>query len=466
MSKCFDADMIIIGAGPSGGIMAEGFVNQGLKCIMLEAGKHYNHQTYPHKEIDSNAQLYWGGGIEFTHQFDIGLIRPKVVGGGSIVNQALLDRFDENAWSAFKNDSGISFFNKDDMEPYYLEALSTVSVQEIPSEYRNKNAQVFIDGFEKNGFKYAPLVRAQKNCHYELGNDCIECLAGCRIDSKQSSAITTIRRAMEKGLKLKSEVEVVKIVPNNDFVDVFTVDVHGVKRVFRSKYVTLAAGAIGNSKILLMSDLSKKIPAIGNNFFTHPQFMLLGLYKEKINSHKGPFQAMKSADPDFRLKSFKLENVFAPPVAIAMLLPGFAKKHSDIMKKITHLACIEVATRDKIPGKITVSAKGKITVTKEIINEDLETRNKGYKAIHQIFQSTGAIKVINGEIGIGLHLMGGCSMGVDSNKAVISPDFNLFGFKNIFCADSSVFPNAPGINPSLTIMALSKMALSKIKRVI
>lgn len=466
MSKCFDADMIIIGAGPSGGIMAEGFVNQGLKCLMIEAGKHYNHHTYPHKEIDSNAQLYWGGGIEFTKNFDIGLIRPKVVGGGSIVNQALLDRFDDSAWDAFKNESGITYFNKNDMEPFYLEALNTLAVQEIPAEYRNKNAKVFIEGFEKNGFKYAPLLRAQKNCHYELGNDCIECLAGCRIDSKQSSAVTVIPRAMEKGMILKSEVEVEKITSLNDSVEVHTEDSFGRKRTFRSKYLTLAAGAIGNSKLLLMSGFADKIPSIGKNFYTHPQFMLLGLYKEKINSHKGPFQAMKSADPDFRLKSFKLENVFAPPVAIAMLLPGIAKKHSEVMKKITHLACIEVATRDKIPGEITVSSKGKVTVVKNIINEDLETRNRGYKAIHQIFKSTGALKIINGEIGIGLHLMGGCSMGTDPGKAVISPEFNLFGYKNIFCADSSVFPNAPGINPSLTIMALSKMALSKIKKAI
>jgi len=34
--------------------------------------------------------------------------------------------------------------------------------------------------------------------------------------------------------------------------------------------------------------------------------------------------------------------------------------------------------------------------------------------------------------------------------------------KNIYCADSSIFPNAPGINPSLTIMALSKMAIEKV----
>jgi choline dehydrogenase-like flavoprotein len=38
---------------------------------------------------------------------------------------------------------------------------------------------------------------------------------------------------------------------------------------------------------------------------------------------------------------------------------------------------------------------------------------------------------------------------------VVGPDFKVHGTKNIYAADSSIFPDAPGINPSLTIMALS-----------
>jgi choline dehydrogenase-like flavoprotein len=65
-------------------------------------------------------------------------------------------------------------------------------------------------------------------------------------------------------------------------------------------------------------------------------------------------------------------------------------------------------------------------------------------------------------MGIGLHLMGGCGMGTDPARTVVNPEFRLHGFKNIYCADSSIFPNAPGINPSLTIMALSKKAAAQL----
>lgn len=453
-------DMIIIGAGPSGCFMAKTFVDKGMKCLMLEAGKHFNKNTYPTKEIDANSQLYWSGGIELNKTADIGLLRPKVVGGGSIVNQALLDPFDDNALDSWREVSGISCFSREHMDPYYKEVMSDISVQEIPKQYRNGNAQIFEEGFKKNGYKCAPLVRAQKNCHYEKGNDCIECLSGCRIDSKQSSAITVLPEALKNGLSLESEFEVLNIKNTGSMVFVTGKDRYNQIRTFKAGHLTMASGAIGNSKLLLNSKFKNK--NIGKGFYTHPQFMTLGVYDTKVNAHKGPFQAMKSDDPNFRINNFKLENVFAPPVAISMLLPGIGKRHSELMKKITHMACIEVAIRDKNPGRIKVNSSGKVIIDKRLNKEDKNSKAKGVKAIHNIFHATEAKEIIDGSFLIGLHLMGGCAIGTSEKNSVVNPDFEFHGFKNMFCADSSIFPNAPGINPSLTIMALSKMASEKI----
>lgn len=190
--------------------------------------------------------------------------------------------------------------------------------------------------------------------------------------------------------------------------------------------------------------------------------MVLGLFKDKVNSHKGPFQALKSADPHFRRKGFKLENVFAPPVGISMLLPGHGRQHHELMKKITHMACIEVAVRDTNPGTIKTDSKGNLIVSKKLNEEDIKRKNAGLEAIENIFSSQKAQRIIQGALPIGLHLMGGLGIGQNGRDSVVTPDFNLHGFKNIYAADSSIFPNAPGINPSLTIMALSKMAAAKV----
>ena len=131
------------------------------------------------------------------------------------------------------------------------------------------------------------------------------------------------------------------------------------------------------------------------------------------------------------------------------------------MEKLSHFACIEVCTRDTQPGRIRVNRRGKAVVIKTQNEEDRRRYRKGLAVIDDIFNTTGAHRIIHGKMGIGLHLMGGCVMGTDPERSVVGPDFRLHGHTNIYCADSSIFPNAPGINPSLTIMALSKKAAAQ-----
>ncbi|MBI2335604.1 MAG: GMC family oxidoreductase [Deltaproteobacteria bacterium] len=457
-------DAIIVGSGISGSFIAADLTKAGLKCLLLEAGKFFNKYTYPRHEIDSNSQLYWGGGIEFNANATIGFLRPKVVGGGSIVNQALLDRFDNIALEAFRETSGIDFFSTENLKPWYEQAEQELCIQTIPEQFHNGNAKIFKTGFEKLGFQYAPLCRAQKNCRYEEGNDCIECLAGCPIDSKQSMPVTVLKKALSEELTLLDQCEVTQIVPRSEDVEVHALFKNNERHCFKGNRLILASGAIGNSKLLLRSGFKKSLPALGESFFTHPQYMVLALYAKPINAHKGPLQSVKSNDPGFRRKGFKLENVFAPPVAIAMLLPGIESHHQYYMKNITRLACIEVAVRDTHPGKIKLNRKGEVKIFKTLNGEDQRRRDAGLETIQNIFEATGAQEIIRGKMPIGLHLMGGCGIGSNAKTSVVNPDFQLHGHKNIFAADSSIFPNAPGINPSLTIMALSKLAATRIVR--
>jgi hypothetical protein len=74
--------------------------------LLIEAGKHYTRQTYPRNDLDGTAQLYWSGGLELGTDARLVFLRPKVVGGGSVVNQALVDRFDTDAFDGWRRDSG------------------------------------------------------------------------------------------------------------------------------------------------------------------------------------------------------------------------------------------------------------------------------------------------------------------------------------------------------------------------
>ncbi|BBO68885.1 oxidoreductase [Desulfosarcina alkanivorans] len=455
-------DYIIVGAGISGPFIAHELCRAGADCLMIEAGRHYSRRTYPRNDLDGTAQLYWSGGLELGTDARLVFLRPKVVGGGSVVNQALVDRFDAEAFDSWRRDSGVDFFNEDAMAPWYDAAEAEIAIQTIPGEYRNRNADVFEQGFQRLGYQLAPLRRAQKDCHYEQGNCCIECLNGCRIGSKQSTPETVLKKALERGLELRAETEAVKIDASTKDVWVTCRTADGGTATYRGRNLVLASGAIGNARLLLNSGFGKGLPAVGRNFFCHPQYMNFGVYDQPVRSHLGAFQAFKSDDAGFRKNGFKLENVYAGPAAIALLLSGFGRQHQRAMERLSHFACIEVCTRDTHPGRIKVNRRGKVIIVKEQNREDLERYRRGLAVIDEIFQTTGAKEMIHGKMGIGLHLMGGCGMGTDPARSVVNPGFRLHGHKHIYCADSSMFPNAPGINPSLTIMALSKKAAAQL----
>jgi len=135
-------DVMIVGAGVSGSFIGWYLAEKGIKCLILEAGSYFHAGNYPRNERDSNSKFYWGGGLEFNTHASIGLLRPKAVGGGSIVNQALLDRFDANALDSWKNRSGVDYFTQKALEKYYDIVDEELVSQEIPAKYRNGNAEV------------------------------------------------------------------------------------------------------------------------------------------------------------------------------------------------------------------------------------------------------------------------------------------------------------------------------------
>ena len=53
-------------------------------------------------------------------------------------------------------------------------------------------------------------------------------------------------------------------------------------------------------------------------------------------------------------------------------------------------------------------------------------------------------------------------MGKDITDGVIDKNNKVFGYDNMYVCDGSMITANPGVNPSLTILALSERAMSKI----
>ena len=60
------------------------------------------------------------------------------------------------------------------------------------------------------------------------------------------------------------------------------------------------------------------------------------------------------------------------------------------------------------------------------------------------------------------HILGGAIMGNNIEEGVIDKDNHVFGYHNMLICDGSMISSNPGVNPSLTITALSERAMSKI----
>jgi len=447
-------DAIVVGSGAAGGVLAYHLQKAGAKILLLEAGKDFRADTFPKREADWSPELFYGGGIEFDEKTTMGFLRARCLGGTTIVNQALLDRFDDVAFSDWKADSGVEWFDNDTLSPHYDSVEEKLEFTYIKEEHRNRSAQLFIKGMEDTGYEWGALRRGQGDCATDQGQDCIDCLGGCKRDSKQSTLVGYIQKAEPLGLEIRCEFTVERFEDNGDTVKVYGRH-KGQEEVFETKKLVLSAGSFGTTHLLLKNGLKSKLPALGTKFTTHPQFLMFGVFDEIIDAHKGAFQSVKSDDPRFRPRGFKLENVYALPIAISQLSPSIGVDFHRYMKKYRHIACVEVAVRDEAVGTMALNKKGRLTIQKEMTDQDRKRSQDGLSIIREVLDAAGAKEVIEGDLHFGLHLMGGSIMGVNGDTSVVDPEFNIHGMKNVMVCDASLFPNAPGINPSLTIMAMA-----------
>jgi cholesterol oxidase len=61
------------------------------------------------------------------------------------------------------------------------------------------------------------------------------------------------------------------------------------------------------------------------------------------------------------------------------------------------------------------------------------------------------------------HILGGCTIAASAEQGVVDARHRLFGYRNLYVCDGSVIAANLGVNPSLTICALTERAMSYIR---
>jgi choline dehydrogenase-like flavoprotein len=54
------------------------------------------------------------------------------------------------------------------------------------------------------------------------------------------------------------------------------------------------------------------------------------------------------------------------------------------------------------------------------------------------------------------HPLGGCRMAETADLGVVDDRGRAFGYEGLYCIDSSIVPTSLGVNPSLTVAAVSE----------
>lgn len=62
------------------------------------------------------------------------------------------------------------------------------------------------------------------------------------------------------------------------------------------------------------------------------------------------------------------------------------------------------------------------------------------------------------------HQMGTCRMATKEEDGVVSPFGRVWGTESLYVADCSVFPNASGVNPMVTVMAIADWVAQAVDR--
>ena len=321
------ADVVIIGAGPSGAVAAHTLALAGMKVVCLEQGDWVSPSDYPGNkaEFELLLQKAWswnpntrGRAADYPMNLDSAEVTPVMfagVGGSSLLYGAQWMRLMPSDFRVRTLDGICDDWpiNYEDLEPFYTRVDKFLGVAGLggdpaypPQDYDmpphpiGKGGLLAAKGLNKLGWHWWPGTQAIPSWNYKNMAKCVRwgvCETGCPAGAKASFDLGYWPHATAAGARLITGARVREItVDAQGSADaVIWIDRDGIERRQRARSVVMAANGIGTARLLLLST-SKLFPdglanssgLVGRNLMLHPNNEALGLYNDDIESWKGP----------------------------------------------------------------------------------------------------------------------------------------------------------------------------------
>lgn len=322
----FDADVVVIGSGFGGAVMACRLAERGQKVLVLERGRRWQPEEYPRKPDDAwlwdaNCPERLNGWTELQFFDDMAVARGAGVGGGSLIYASVSvvppkERF-EHGWP-----SAISYR---EMLPYYERVGRMLRLQRLPEKQQTRRYRLMREAARGLGMeeRFQPVelaVAFDPEWHYGLDDPfnpdnsrpwtneqglqqgtcihCGNCDAGCQVRAKNTLDLNYIARAEQHGAEVRPLHLVKRILPLRD-TEGYRVEFDsledGGRRAGRvtARRVVVAAGSLGSTELLLRCrDEFRTLPGIsprlGHGWSANGDFVTPSVHKQKVSASQGP----------------------------------------------------------------------------------------------------------------------------------------------------------------------------------
>jgi cholesterol oxidase len=525
-SSGFDYDWLIVGSGFGGSVSALRLSEKGYRVGVLECGRRFKDEDYAKSTWNLRRYLwapFFGlrGILRMTLFKDIFIFSGAGVGGGSVVYANTLYRakkeyFENEQWKDLEDwQSTLSHF--------YDVAEKMLGVIIVP--YENPSDGMLKDVAKHFGtedtFQRTPVAVFFGEEGIEVEDPyfdgqgpkrtgctkCGACMVGCRVGAKNTLLKNYLWFAEKNNAEIHAERKVVDIQPLGaaDGSDGYRVTterpgawLNKKYQIFTTRGLVMSAGALGTNTLLAAcknrgslpniseqlgelvrtnseSILAVTLPddsipvwntvAIGASIHvdadTHIEFVTYG---EKGDFMGYIFTLLTGAGTKITRPLIWLGNILRHPIQfIKTLMPiGWSRRVVIFLVMQSLDNAISFKAKRKIFGKgvklFTVQDQEKPNPTYiDIANKSAAwlADKTGGTAQSVIFEAVANIPST-------AHILGGATIGRDSESGVIDKNHNVYGYRNMLICDGSAVPANPGVNPSLTITAMAERAMSKI----
>ncbi|OBZ84131.1 Long-chain-alcohol oxidase FAO2 [Choanephora cucurbitarum] len=479
-------DVIVIGSGAGGGVVASQLAKSGKSVLVIEKGAYHHESEFVATEADAFANLYEHGGFTPSFEGTISNLAGSVFGGGTTVNWSAslkLQHFVREEWAK----QGLTYF----LSPKFTEDLDRVferigaSTEGIKHNGPN---QILVDGCKVLGYPIADIPQNTGGKPHE----CETCFMGCRAGIKNGTMNSWLRDAAEHGAKFMERTKVIRVLTeNNKATGVECLVNYDRPVTIRAQQVVVSGGSLQSPGILLRSGLKNK--NIGRHLHLHPCTIAFGYFDREVRPFEGSIMTAVSCiaenvDNDGYGCKIEVPSLHPGAYAAVMQWRG-AASHKEAMLRYSHFAPLLILARDKdSEGVVRYDDKDNSIVDYNLSKRDRRSLTVGIERSANILVAAGAREIYTGQFGIepfvfredeesridnerfvawkqavirygfpfeggalfGAHQMGSNRMGVSPKTSVVKPTGETWEVKDLYVADASVFPTASGVNPMVT----------------